>query len=313
MDYEGKFVPLLFVRGIPLVFYVAQASDFCVFGFAFLSGYAHFLLSDKPDFYRKRIKGLFLLLCSYWLILLVFSTIGLITGHGDYMPGNASQFIANMFLINSYCGAWWYLQTYVLLVLLSPVLVKIVRKYNTGTVLIIGFLIYSISYYARFHVYAESALYEKLGCFGMTFFEYMGGAVALKHKIFSKMYRIWNRISSRNQCGIAAIIVTCILLTRTLCIQSLFVAPVSGFMIMTLFHFWHKPSVIRTLFILVGKHSMNIWLTHMFFYLSMFKNMVYKVNYVIPIMLYMMLVTIAVSYGLKKIENFLRQLLTVKN
>ena len=42
-DYTGLFSPVLFVGGVPLSFYLGQLSDFCVFGFAFLSGYAHML------------------------------------------------------------------------------------------------------------------------------------------------------------------------------------------------------------------------------------------------------------------------------
>lgn len=46
-DYENLFSPVLFFWGIPLSYYIAQLCDFCVFGFAFCSGYAHYTLYNK--------------------------------------------------------------------------------------------------------------------------------------------------------------------------------------------------------------------------------------------------------------------------
>ena len=51
-NYEGVFKPLVFFKGIPLAVYVAQLSDFCVMGFAFCSGYAHYILTEKEDYYK---------------------------------------------------------------------------------------------------------------------------------------------------------------------------------------------------------------------------------------------------------------------
>lgn len=46
-------------------FYLGQLSDFCVFGFAFLSGYAHMMQSNQMDYYKRRLKGLLSVFCSY--------------------------------------------------------------------------------------------------------------------------------------------------------------------------------------------------------------------------------------------------------
>ncbi len=117
--YEGLFFPLFFFRGTPLSFYMAQLSDFCVFGFAFLSGYAHMILHEQPEYYKRSLKRLFSLFCSYWLIILFFSFVSVITGHSDFMPGSITKFLLNaLALDNSYNGAWWYMLTYAVLVLL---------------------------------------------------------------------------------------------------------------------------------------------------------------------------------------------------
>ena len=120
-DYHGLFTPFLFVQGAPLSFYFGQLSDFCVFGFAFCSGYAHMVQYERAVYYKHRLKSLLGVLCNYWLILVVFSIISIIVGQGNFMPGSFREFILNaLTLENSYNGAWWYMFAYALLVLFSP-------------------------------------------------------------------------------------------------------------------------------------------------------------------------------------------------
>ena len=51
-NYQGLFQPLLFIGDLPVSFFLGQLSDFCVFGFAFCSGYAHMLLFEQKDYYK---------------------------------------------------------------------------------------------------------------------------------------------------------------------------------------------------------------------------------------------------------------------
>ena len=180
--------------GVPLSFYIAQLSDFCVFGFAFLSGYAHMKLYGLADYYKRRLKGLLSLLCSYWLILVVFSAAGILMGKGDFIPRNMKTFFLNVTLMKSYCGAWWYLLTYVMLVMISPIILKTVQKCNGFIVLAVGLAVYCGAYLIRFRYDAENWFLINLGPFGMTLFEYLIGAVAFKYQIISRIYQQWLKI-----------------------------------------------------------------------------------------------------------------------
>ena len=105
-DYADKFTPLMFFGGVSLCFYIAQLSDFCVFGFAFCSGYGHMVQFDKDGFYKSRLKGLLALLCDYWLILCVFSVISIAAGQTEFMPGSIHKFITSALLLETpYNGA----------------------------------------------------------------------------------------------------------------------------------------------------------------------------------------------------------------
>ena len=94
-----------------------------------------------------------------------------------------------------------------------------------------------------------------------------------------------------------------LLYLHTKIIPSLFIAPGTGFVVMMLFHFWKKPVIIKKIFVFSGEHSTNWWLTHMFFYSVLFKNLVYIAKY--PVLIYglMMLIIIPVSILLKYLEN----------
>lgn len=285
-------------------FYLGQLSDFCVFGFAVLSGYAHMMQYGQTGYYKRRLKGLLSVFCSYWLILIVFSIVGLAIGQGDYMPGSLKKFVLNaLTLENSYNGAWWYLFTYAVLVLVSPILLKWVKHSHPVIVLGIGFVIYCIAYYVRFKLGYSNWILGKFGPLGMTLFEYVLGALALKYQGFTRIYRIWENIPKAARGLLAAVLMLGMLYGRTKVVPSLFVAPVTGFVVMTLFHFWNKPEVVKRTFLLVGRHSTNIWLTHMFFYLVMFKNLVYIVKYPLLVFAFMLAITIPLSMLLQLAER----------
>lgn len=87
-DYVGRFTPLIFIRGVPLSFYVGQLCDFCVFGFAFCSGYGHMAQYGKQHFFSRRLKGLLSVLISFWTVLIAFSIVGILAGQAEFMPGS---------------------------------------------------------------------------------------------------------------------------------------------------------------------------------------------------------------------------------
>lgn len=302
LDYEGKFVPLLYFQGMPLSFYIAQLCDFCVFGFAFCSGYGHMAQYGAEGFYKRRLKGLLSVLCSYWCVLLVFSLISILFGRGEKMPGDVITFLLTAgTLKSSYNGAWWYMFAYVVLTVLSPVILKCVNKFNPVIVLGIGFIVYCTAYYVRFYMPADNWFLEKYGPVGMTFFEYLIGAVCCRHQVFSKIYDRWIRFPKGVRCGCAAVLFIGMLYGHTKIIGSLFIAPATGFIIITLFQFWKKSSFMKRFFLFIGRHSTNIWLMHMFFYVGW--RGVYVAKYPLLIMLLMMVVTVSISFVFQMIEK----------
>ena len=193
--------------------------------------------------------------------------------------------------------------TYAVLVVLSPVLLKAVEKHHPMTVLIFGFAVYCAAYYVRFRVVTDNWLLNKFGPFGMTLFEYLVGAVCYKIGLVTRLRKCWVKLSKMLQWILTLVLLLAMLYTRTKIVPSLFVAPVTGAVIMVLFVLWKKPKWFEDLFLFVGKHSTNIWLTHMFFYLVLFKHLAYKAKYPVFIFAFMIAITIAVSALLQLMQK----------
>lgn len=309
-DYSDKFTPIFFVAGVPVCFYIAQFCDFCVFGFAFCSGYGHMAQYGQPDYYSRRMKGLLSVLIEYWTVLAVFSIVSIAVGQADYMPGSISKFLITATTFGSaYNGAWWYMFVYVVLCICSPIILKAVKKVHPAVILVVGIVIYSVAYYVRFSVHSSNWILLKFGPLGMAFFEYLLGAIFYKSQILSFIYRYWDKIRKPVRNAASVQLLLAMLYGHTKVIGSLFVAPITGIIIFVLFHFWSKPKWIEQGMLFIGNHSTNIWLTHMFFYLVMFKGFVYKAKYPLLIYIFMLLVTISVSMLLKLIQEPLQRAL----
>ena len=199
---------------------------------------------------------------------------------------------------------------YAVLVICSPVLLKAVKRYHPLAVLAAGFVVYCAAYYVRFSVKTDNWMLIKFAPFGMTLFEYLIGAVCYKIRLLTWLREHWNKLPVVVRWIAATILIAGMLYGRTKIVPSLFVAPVTGFIIMALFVFWRKPKWIERAFLFVGNHSTNIWLTHMFFYLVLFRNLVYKVKYPVFIFAYMMVLTLTLSLLLQIVQKPLHKVIS---
>lgn len=80
---------------------------------------------------KKRIQRVFKLLIRFWIIMILTCCVGYIMGMREQFPGSWLNFVLNAFLIkSSYVGSFWFVQTYTILVLLSGVFFKLIKKYS---------------------------------------------------------------------------------------------------------------------------------------------------------------------------------------
>ena len=114
----------------PLIYYFGLFGDLCVPVFCFCSGYAHLLIYTKnSNDYQKKIPNKILrFLINFWIVVIIFSLLGLIFDKSGTIPGSFKDFLGNVFLVGmNYNGAWWFVITYILLLVLSPVFIFLLR------------------------------------------------------------------------------------------------------------------------------------------------------------------------------------------
>lgn len=120
------YTPLLWLGNTPLIYYFGLFGDICVAVYCFVSGYAHYLQSSKTEL-QQRWKRILRFLIPFWIIAVVFSLIGMLIGNA-VVPGSMKEFLLNCLTIkNSYNGAWWYANTYILLGCLAAAVQKVRR------------------------------------------------------------------------------------------------------------------------------------------------------------------------------------------
>ena len=115
--------------------------------------------------------------------------VGIILKH-DSIPNNLIDLLGNIFLYDiSYVGAWWFVQTYVLLTLTSKYLIKIIDNIKPYIILIVLMFIYLISYYFRImnpihtNYYLLNIIINASVLYGTSILPYIIGIMFNKYKI----------------------------------------------------------------------------------------------------------------------------------
>lgn len=102
-----------------IVIRIAWFGKICVGLFAFVSGYGMYRVLENKSAsvcVKRCFTKIFGLLIRYWIVLLVFMGVFFSMGKRTFEPG---EFFLNFFcLSDSYNGAFWYVQEYVIFMLL---------------------------------------------------------------------------------------------------------------------------------------------------------------------------------------------------
>lgn len=301
--YQGLYTPLLFIGDIPLVYYLALFGDCCVAIYCFCSGYGLLISykNNKEKYNINNIIRIFKLYINYWIILLIFVVIlGPTMGQASNYPGSFKKFILTFTAIDpAYNGAWWFFTTYIILVLVSPFINKIVIKYNNILILGVSFIFYVVAYIQRIKgviVFDNEVLnwfIRRLALFGTSQLPFIIGTVFAHKKIYSKLNSMSSKIKYKNILGI--LIITLMIIAHGI-VQTLFVAVFTGIVFICVFNLMDKPKWLNNLLSYLGNHSTNMWLIHMFFYLIYFKKLVYGAKYSFLIFPWLVIICVVSSY-----------------
>lgn len=179
---------LLFIDGIPLVSILSRAANPVAF-FLILGGYGLYRVYEKGD--RHRWSRLAKLMIHYWIILLIFVTIGHFI-HPTAYPGSFFKILSNITgYQTTYNGEMWFLLPYVILSACSKQLFDFLKRLRAWIVVCFTLVIhlgtsFCISRYGASFLYSNYWAYDPLLVLHLLF-NFCLGAMAARCNFFERL------------------------------------------------------------------------------------------------------------------------------
>lgn len=91
-------------------------------------------------------------------------------------------------------------------------------------------------------------------------------------------------------------------------VETLFVAVFTGIIFICCYNLLSKGRKIERIFQYFGKHSTNLWLIHMFFYMIFFEKYIFVLKYTVLIYLWLILICLIFSYIINFVEKIVNNI-----
>ena len=304
LNYSNLYHPTITIGDTPLIYYISFLFDICVPIYSFCTGYAMYL-KRSLDFVENT-KRILKFLKQYWIILMLTCIVGIITNNQE-IPGTFSLFLGNLTTFNiSYVGAWWYVQTYILLLVITPVVIKLIDKCAKRT-LFFSLVVYFISFYFRIMNPFNSGyttldlIVRFIVLLGTCLFPFTVGMLFYKSQIISKLR---SKIEKNNIMAFFIILI-CLILHNL--IKNMIVAPFIAILFIFGFSLINFSKICRRCLIYFGNHSTNLWLTHMQFYMIFTPHLVFCTQTVIGCFFILLGLCLITSYFI----NFMNKIIDI--
>lgn len=290
------------------VFYMlSKFGNVCVSIFVFLTAYgiAVSLLNQKDitlkDAYAQAFKRFGKLMFHFFLlyvsvILIMFPFFDLKSLYGGGWQGAICMLTDALGLQMFYGGitlnnTWWYMEIAYIMIFLVPAMVWIVKKIGYAILPVMYFLPFVFTLNFDVERYLLVATVGVCAAYGNWLAKGMNWKVPGVVKWLIAIV------------GLAA----CVVLRQNYLIQEEYLALVDAGI--SLFVVWSTAVTIGMIpgickvFAFIGRHSMNIFLVHTFFYLSVFRAEIYYFKYAALILLVLLAVTLLYSVILEGIKK----------
>lgn len=263
--------------------------------------------NNLKQYSEKNKTRVFRLYLKYWIIIAIFVLmLGSILKKPGF-PRSLDTLLLTLSGINpGYNGAWWFFTTYIILVLFSKSINSFILKNNNKIIIFLSLAFYLIGYIQRIkvpiilnNIYGDYIL-RQLALLGTSQLPFVVGSIFQKEKFYSKLQEILEKYRYKNY---MLSLIILILFVFHMFVETLFVGAFIGIIFIPVFNSINKKVYLNTLFEYMGKHSTNLWLVHMFFYMIFFKKLVYYPRYPIFIFVWLILLCLPFSYLIDYIEN----------
>lgn len=293
-DLDSVCSPLIYIHGKALAAYMANATYPVTF-FLILSGYGltyvyrHQQLNAKSQ--SKRLLKLYI---HYWIVLVVFVTIGHFIDSETY-PHDWVHVLTNIIGIRcTYNGETWFLLPYAVITLFSYHIIHYVYhlkgRIKIGLTCFIYLIIFLSARYLGNHlpedVILNTLLIQPVYWVILTFYFSLG--------IF--LYRL---LETNHRFTTVKPMVYLLLMIGLFIVKCLFKVTLADGLYALAFTwcFIHIPlhPTIKKLLHEIGRRSMVMWMTHTFFCVYLFQDFIYGFQYPVVIFLVLVLVSYLTS------------------
>lgn len=301
--------PLLYIGNTPLVRYIANAC-YPVSFFMILSGYGLTYCYKKNQLsFSIQGKRILKLYVHYWLVLLIFVTIGHFIKPNIY-PNSLIHVLINITGINcTYNGETWFLLPYAIISILSWWIINYVYNLNDKRKIFITLIIYSIIFliarYTGYHLPENeilgTLLLQLIYIVQLTFYFSLG---ILLFRLLEREPATLKAVKPT----IYFIIIIALFIVKSM-IKVTIADGLYAFIIIFCISHLQLYRLFYKIFYKLGNHSMPMWMTHTFFAVYLFQDFVYGFMY--PLLIWLVLITISylASIPILKIGNRINTLI----
>lgn len=270
--------------------------------FLILSGYGLYITWKKGD--KNKYTRILKLYVTYIITLVLFRPIGIFI-NPNHFNIDISNIIGN---VTGFKTTWnhemWFLLPFVLVSLSYPLLCKFVSRFDWKTTLSLNLIIYlglaKISSSSLGTViYDNQLLLTVFYCMQFSCFVILG-MISAKTDCFKL---IGDKIQGMKSSGRRAAKFICCLLILGIGLFLIRWAVWYAWLLILLFLLLSAPGSIKMVFIFLGKHSMNIWMTHTYFCYYIFKEEIYSLKYPIIILISVLALSLGISYVINFIKS----------
>ena len=237
---------------------LGSASKICVSIFMFLSGYGLYYTFTKKGTIQvwHRIRNVYK---RFWQVFFIFVPIGFLFLSKSFGIG---EFLQNLFCLKfSYNHEWWFLGTYIELILFLPIVLLAEKKKLFPYLIVVS----AIMLRGLSHVVAINSGGASLHVYNFSYYypSFFLGLLFCKYALLEKFRAV---MAKETVC-----VVVCIVLTGLsffirkkwdITEMTILMTPLFIYLFVVFFRLIGKANKV---FLFFGKHSMNMWLIHSFF------------------------------------------------
>jgi len=307
----GTLKYLFSIQGESLLLILGCFGEICVSTFFFLSGYGSGIkYADKPYNVLSKVKRTYF---GYWKVFLIFIPIGfLFFSHQDiycadayvcriYANFNIVECILNFVaFISTYNREWWFLRYYLILIILFVPIRALVRKMSAiNCIAVVVFIELCLVMINGFFITELWPHGNEINYHMISMLCFPIGVIAAKNHLLDKLSRLIVKLPVKWL--ITIILTIAIIFLRDYVFGTIVDIVVVPVMIV----FWKSSfpdiALIRRALLMLGEHSMNIWLLHSFFcyYYEAVSKSILFFAYGVPALL----VLIVYSFGASVLVN----------